>query len=324
MPRSKRRNELDQYNQTPQTIDTNGRPQGRSPRKRSGFLIVGGLITLVAMGVLALFFRINSPNNQTETTASVTTTREVTGLADSQVPSRPSEEKTPPRHSQSSSTTTLPAKEGASLFTATGADEQGDFSFQENLLSTQNVAPVEVPEGEDVVVTGGVRLPLRPYSIYVGAYKELEESETTERELLSNYLPAYIVPVDIQGSVAQSLFGVSQDGIWYRIMVGNFTSKEDARETLGRMMKERPEGQPEIMRFDYAVECGRFLDDEQAGKLTAELIQKNFFPYEQTYPTTDGRILTRILVGCHFSEQGARSEKNVLEEKGVSCKIVQR
>ncbi len=280
---------------------------------------------MVFIGALVLFFRIKSSDNQTGTATSGGEPPKETVLTDTEVPAPSSKDKTAPPLLESSSLQTKTAGEERP---APGdvLDHEGGIVSQENLLDdTQNIPAITIPEGEGSEVLESVTLKPRPYSIYVGSYKDLEESETTERELLSNYLPAYVVPIEVLGSVSQSLFGVTQDGIWYRILVGNYASKEDARSTLGRMMKEqRPEGQPEIMRFAYTVECGRFLEDERAGKLTAELIQKNFFPYDQSYPTTDGKVLTRILVGCYFSEQGARPQKNLLEEKGFSCKIVQR
>lgn len=167
-------------------------------------------------------------------------------------------------------------------------------------------------------------LPPLPYCIYMGAHKEFQEAATTQSELESNYLPAYIVPIRIKGNVAQSLFGVTQDGLWYRVLTGHFRSKEDARETLGMMMSELPGYQPEILRFPYTVECGRFLDANRARLLSEKLDQKDVFNYSQTYPTSDGRTLTRILVGCFFSERGAEDQAARLEEKGFSCTVTDR
>ena len=90
------------------------------------------------------------------------------------------------------------------------------------------------------------------------------------------------------------------------------------------MMDELPGYQPEIMRFPYALECGRVLAPEQAHQLTNRLDQEGIFHYTQTYPTSDGGALHRILVGCYFSEQGARDRKRQLDRQGFSCGIVER
>jgi cell division septation protein DedD len=163
-----------------------------------------------------------------------------------------------------------------------------------------------------------------PYTIYAGAYRGLQEAETTQRELRSNYLSAYIVPVRVEGNIAQSLFGVTQDGTWYLVLTGHYVSKDQARQSLGRMTEELPGYQPEIMRFPFAIECGRFLVQERAGKLMEQLTQAGLFPYSRTYPTGDGRVLTRVLVGCYYSQQGAQPPKKRLEEKGFPCRIVER
>jgi hypothetical protein len=183
---------------------------------------------------------------------------------------------------------------------------------------------ITVPPEADHFDLEGLFFPPLPYSIYTGAYRTLKEAGTTLSELDSNYLAAYIVPVEVSGNVAQSLFGVTQDGTWYRVLTGHFGTKEDARKTLGLMMKELPGYQPEIMRFRFAVECGRFLDFEEARQLTNRLDQEGIFHYTQRYPTSDGRAVLRIMVGCYFSEQGARDRKQRLEGQGFSCGIAER
>ncbi len=167
-------------------------------------------------------------------------------------------------------------------------------------------------------------LPNMPYSIYVGAYLDLKECETTQRELISNLLPAYILPIDIHDKVGQSLFGVTEDGKWCRVLVGHFGTKQESRKTLSVMMNYGTTDQLEIMRFTYAIECGRFLDTQEADKLFTKLTQDGFHPYEQTYPVDPQGSLSRILVGCFFSSQGAHTLKGTLDTKGYSCKIVQR
>jgi cell division septation protein DedD len=169
-----------------------------------------------------------------------------------------------------------------------------------------------------------VVLPSLPYSIYLGAHKDFQEAATTQSELESNYLTAYVVPIRIKGNASQSLFGVTQDGSWYRVLTGHFGSKEEARNTLGFLMAELPGYQPEILRLPYAVECGRFLEPEDARELAEKLDKKDVFSYTQTYPTTDGRSLTRVLVGCFFSERGAQDQAEQLRKIGFSCSVAER
>jgi hypothetical protein len=183
---------------------------------------------------------------------------------------------------------------------------------------------ITLPSNPDNFDLEKIVLPPLPYCIYTDAYKNLKEAATTRSELDSNYLAAYIVPVEIKGNVAQSLFGVTQDGLWYRVMTGHFASKSEARKTLAVMMKELPGYQPEIMRFPYALECGRFLAPEEVRKLSDRLDQKGVFHYTQDYPTSEGKTFTRILVGCYFSERGAKAEAGRLQEKGFDCRVVER
>ncbi len=183
---------------------------------------------------------------------------------------------------------------------------------------------ITLPSNPDSLDLENIVLPPLPYCIYTGAYKDIKEAATTQSELDSNYLAAYIVPVEIKGNVAQSLFGVTQDGLWYRVLTGHFASKSEARKTLAVMMKELPGYQPEILRFPYALECGRFLVPEEARKLSEKLDQKGVFHYTQDYPTSGGKTLTRILVGCYFSKQGANAETVRLQGQGFDCRVVER
>lgn len=183
---------------------------------------------------------------------------------------------------------------------------------------------ITLPADADSFDLESLRFPPLPYCIYTGAHQDLQEADTTRSELESNYLSAYIVPVEVNGNVAQSLFGVTKDGTWYGVMSGHFGSKEEARNTLGLMMKELPGYQSEIMRFPYALECGRFLVPEEALVLAKQLDRASLFPYTQTYPTNDGRSVTRVLIGCYFSEPYAQAQEQLLEGKGFSCQLVER
>ena len=183
---------------------------------------------------------------------------------------------------------------------------------------------LSLPKDADSFELEAVMLPPLPYSIFVGAYREFEEAATTQSELDSNYLTAFIVPVEIKGNVAQSLFGVTQDGLWYRVMTGHFSSKESARKTLAVMMEELPGYQPEILKFPYTLECGRFLVPDQARELSERLDQENVFHYTQKFPTSEDQTLTRVLVGCFFSRKAAEDQAGQLQGKGFSCQLTER
>ena len=311
------------YSQNEQMDEKKNVVKASPPRKRSGLFIALAGVVVIFLGILALFFRTNSPDNQTgKPDTGVQAGRDASGV----VP----EESLPDASQTPTSTTPAVTQMKKSLPSESPSEQTGDKGENEKTVNpedfyTDSSLPlVQVSEQGDGGALEQISLPPLPYSIYIGAYKDFNESQTTQRELQSNFLPAYIVPVDVKGNVAQSLFGVTQDGVWYRILVGHYSSKEEARKTLGRMMSKRPEGQPEIMQFAYALDCGRFFQRGNADQLMEELVQKNFFPYAQSYPTEDGRTLTRILVGCYFSSQGALLQKNLLDEQGFSCTVDQR
>ncbi|MEW6441087.1 MAG: SPOR domain-containing protein [bacterium] len=221
----------------------------------------------------------------------------------------------------------VPAVVGASR-EPTAADREAPASSETGSLPEQGrsdqFAPLQIPFDARTTDLAALALPPCPYSISTGAYRELRDAETSLREQLSRSLPAYIVPVQIQGSLAQSLYGVTQDGLWYQVLVGHYASREQARETLRVLMDPMSPLQPEIVKFTYALECGRFLDAAEADRLVAALSGQGFFPYLETYPISDDRKLFRVLVGACFSRRGTIAQKGDLDLKGFPCTIAQR
>lgn len=291
-----------------QEPETEEIPEKSKPPRHRSVLLVGAAAALgILVGLLVVFFMV-SPKKP-------------------EAPSRKAES----GQSQGPTQPSVPGQTGSSEKSGpqpvSGIDattDQGRPQPAETDRRGPSMPVVELPPEADRFDLEGLFFPPLPYSIYAGAYRELQEASTTLSELDSNYLAGYIVPVEVSGNVAQSLFGVTQDGTWYRVLTGHFGSKEEARETLGLMMKELPGYQPEIMRFPFALECGRFLDYEEARQVTDRLDQEGIFHYTQRYPTSDGRAILRIMVGCYFSEQGARDRKQRLEAQGFSCEIAER
>jgi len=285
---------------------------GKSPRKRAGlFLLLVGLAGLL-IGVFAVLYFTGSPEEAGPAPA-------LEQGASS--PPSPGEAPTDPDVTPSSS-----PPSGIDLAPRQESPLPEVRLPRKNALAAASMPRITVPPGTQPEELDALQIPPLPYSIYHGIQRTLKESETTQRELSSGYFLSYVVPVEIRESVAQSLYGVSQDGTWYRVLIGHFPTKKSARQFLETLMEARPDDQPEIMKFPYALECGRFLDDQQAAadQLGAALRSDGFFPYTQVYPTHQGGQLIRVLVGCFFSKQGAGAPQRALAERGYSCEVEER
>ncbi len=183
---------------------------------------------------------------------------------------------------------------------------------------------IELPPETTMAELNNITLPFLPYTIHANIHNTFQETNLTQREIFSHNLPVYVVPVNIKGNIAQALFSVTQDGRWYRVNIGNFSTKKSTRETLSKIVERLPNYHLEIIKYDYAIECGRFLVKEEADALSEKLVENGFYPYSQLYLTQDERVIRRIMVGCYFSKKGAQEHKNQLEEKGYSVKIAKR
>jgi cell division septation protein DedD len=296
-------------------------PPGTPPRKRAGLFLIAASLGGIILGLLAVLYFANSekPERMNSPPVPLQTSAGTAGQDDNEI-----SETSPLKSTVDSEKPPQPAEipEG---------DRKGGEPYPSRERHAQKAAStlpdlpvISVPQDSPLDELDDIKFPPLPYSIFHGAYKSLQEAETTQRELQSNFIPSYIVPVAIEGLVAQSLYGISNDGIWYRIFIGHFPTQQDTREFLGTFMEDRPDDQPEIMKFSFANECGRFLESGPAEELTQRLEQEGFSPYRQTYPTREGGTLIRILVGCYFSEQGAHEKKEQLEGRGYSCRIVER
>lgn len=192
-------------------------------------------------------------------------------------------------------------------------------------LGEDEEAPVlSLPNPATAEALARLSLPPRPYSIYIGSFRETQEAEATLREFKGRGLPAYLLPVNVRGPIAQSLYGVTQDGLWHRIFVGHYSSPESARKTLKFIMEKVSTYQPEILKLSYALECARVLEDSEAEKVASELAARGLSPYLQTWRVDQERTLHRVLLGGYFSKAAAASFQRELEAKGVSCKAVER
>jgi len=278
--------------------------QGRSPRKLTGLVLALALLA----GLILAYLHLLGPKEPARP-----------GPSDSPPAAAPAEGAAPQEPGTPASVSDRappPSEPGTNAAPAPPDFSSGTLPA----LPRISLPPQTIPEALE-----SIPLPPLPYSIFNGAYRSLQEAEATQRELLTHRIPSYIVPVAIEGSVSQSLYGVSSDGIWYRILIGHFATQKDAREFLGDFMDLRPSDQPEIMRFGYALECGRFLDDDSPEPLLDQLRQDGFLPYTQTYPaSTAGSSLTRVMLGSFFSKQGADQQLRALSERGYACTTQER
>ena len=163
-----------------------------------------------------------------------------------------------------------------------------------------------------------------PYTIYAGAFKSLADAQITLRELATHYFQGFVVPGQVAGNVAQSLYRVSQDGFWYRVFIGNFPSREQTREKIKEVIEKLPAYQLEIMKFPYAIECGHFQDSEPSQQMMQRLGKDGFFPYSLTNQDKAGTTVYRVLAGLFFSENGAQALAKDLAAKGYTCKLARR
>ena len=71
------------------------------------------------------------------------------------------------------------------------------------------------------------RLPKVPYTIQVVSYKEKDKADKTAQVLKDKGFSTYIVTRDLK-----------EQGVWYRVYVGEFQSKAEAQQLLAEVQKQ--------------------------------------------------------------------------------------
>jgi succinoglycan biosynthesis transport protein ExoP len=143
-----------------------------------------------------------------------------------------------------------------------------------------------------------------PYSLLLYHFRNLERA----REAVSRYskkgLSAYWVKVGLS------------NGLWYRVFVGYFEGREQAK----RFRKEHGFRQAVVKRTAYATLINTYESREELGARMQFLEDLGYSPYV----IEDNTGVFRLYVGTFITKEGAENQQQELESEGVQSQIVKR
>lgn len=144
----------------------------------------------------------------------------------------------------------------------------------------------------------------RPFSLFLGSFRNRERAQKAIDSYLSGGLSPYWTRVDL-----------AEKGMWYRVYAGYFEEEEQARAYQNR--HNLPEGQ--VKRTPYAVRIDGFTPEEGLQKQSDSLKTLGYFPY-----VIQEGAGTSLLLGAFITRQGAEQLQRDLNQKGIPCRVIMR
>jgi len=144
-----------------------------------------------------------------------------------------------------------------------------------------------------------------PWSILLASFKEQDRAERALETYRDRSIQAYWVPVDLQ-----------EQGVWYRVFTGHFSSRKEAAAFL---KTEGLEG-AQVKSTRFASLAGVFRDKRVSAAMEERLRAMGWRPYGIT--KTDGGH--RLYAGTFYTMEGAEALCVELRSRGLECQAVER
>jgi cell division septation protein DedD len=143
-----------------------------------------------------------------------------------------------------------------------------------------------------------------PYSVYIGSYKNIDRARKAVSDFQTNG-PSYWVKTDL-----------GDKGIWYRVYVGCFQTREQT-ETF---IKDHQIADGESRRTPYANLIGTYSSEEELDRLRLSLESLEFSPYVIEVSSDQFHLFT----GAFYQKARAEKEQFALKANGIESQLVER
>jgi cell division protein FtsN len=189
-----------------------------------------------------------------------------------------------------------PAPVVTQIVASTGGDKK--TSNGDKLVKLISTPAIEKPTPPETMVP-------YPFSLQIGSYRTLKRADTAITIYRKKGLSPYWVKVDL-----------GENGTWFRVFVGNFRYKENAK----KYRLEHNISGSLIKRIAYANLIGIYLVEEQFEDEMSVLEKKGYFPYV----IKDELEKYRLYVGAFFTKAGVEKQHAKLFDQGILSEIVKR
>lgn len=152
-----------------------------------------------------------------------------------------------------------------------------------------------------------------PYSVHTESFKEMEYAGEYVKELRQKGYKAFFVPKSVSNSN------------WYRVLVGSFSTIEDADKAADVLRHQTPDDYAKTLSLPYAIWLGEFLSEKEALTFIKRLPAK-YSAYMIAYQNKDEEARFGVFVGAfqNQSEQECKTLSQLLNVEGFPNQIVLR
>jgi cell division septation protein DedD len=171
-------------------------------------------------------------------------------------------------------------------------------------VSVKDVVPQAKAPEKPRLLTEPIAGSSYPYSVYVGSYKDVDYAQKAASDLQTKG-PSYWVKTDL-----------GDKGIWYRVYVGCFQTREQAE----RFIETHQITDGQSRRTTYANLIGTYSSEEELDRMRQSLTNLGFSPY--VIEASGGR--SHLFAGAFYQKVRAEKERLDLKAKGIQSQLVER
>lgn len=153
----------------------------------------------------------------------------------------------------------------------------------------------------------------QPFTVQISSSRSQQQCYRVAAMLRRTGYPAFTASVVL-----------ADQGLWYRIFVGSFATREEAEETRQNLEKDEiPDGM--IRNMPYAVQIGNAGPLESLKNLRDRLTALQHMPYTSyVRETTSNQPQTRLLIGAYEKKEDAADLLAALRSEGLTAIVVNR
>ena len=152
-----------------------------------------------------------------------------------------------------------------------------------------------------------------PFTVQISASKSQQQCYRVAAMLRRTGYPAFT------GSLK-----IKDQGIWHRIFVGSFATKEEA-EKIRQTLEDDEISDSLVKNMPYAIQIGKSGSLESFKELRDKLVNMHYLPYTSyARDVASDTIQTRLLLGAFETKEDTATLLDMLREKGLDARVVTR
>jgi len=149
-----------------------------------------------------------------------------------------------------------------------------------------------------------------PFTIHVYSFQKAEKAYRVALELSKKGHPVFTAPVQISGR-----------GVWYRVLIGHFKTRTEARARAMELKKGKF-GYALAMRLPFALYIDLSDTESDPGRFNAAFGLRGYLPY--TTRNGPENKTPQILIGAFKTDKLAQGFAQKLSKEGFPIKVVRR